>query len=202
MHIILSFFFSAEPHEKQLLQQSTVNAIPRSSKNNHNWIFSIFSYQHPIIRSTIRTLKNKRNVDLARICAHHLYQYSKHKLQPSKDYLIIPIPLSKKRMRERGFNQTHLLAKCLVDQNKSHLKLFDNILIKTKDTQKQALIKNRAKRLTNVVGSFAIKNRETIKNKNIIIIDDVTTTGATLNEARKLLQEANPQSVIALTFAH
>ena len=83
-----------------------------------------------------------------------------------------------------------------------NLKLEKNILIKPKETEHQARIKDRRERLKNLIGSFAVKNGEKIKNKNIILIDDITTTGATLSEARKILKQYGARRIIAFTVAH
>ena len=85
-----------------------------------------------------------------------------------------------------------------------------NILIKNKETEHQAHIKNRKERLKNLIGSFTIKsskqnakeNISIIKGRNIILIDDITTTGATLNEAKKILRQAGARKIIAFTVAH
>ena len=86
------------------------------------------------------------------------------------------------------------------------MKLEKDFLIKPKETEHQARIENRKERLKNIQGSFAVKNTanniNSIKNKNIILIDDITTTGATLAEARKVLKQAGARKVIAFTVAH
>ena len=56
--------------------------------------------------------------------------------------------------------------------------------------------------MKNLIGSFIVKNKEEIKNRNIILIDDITTTGATLNEARKTLKKAGAKKIVAFTVAH
>jgi ComF family protein len=124
--------------------------------------------------------------------------------------ILIPIPLSPERYRERGFNQAELICRELIKIN--HLRhgvdmqLQKNILIKPKETEHQARIKDRQERLKNISGSFAIKsnpqNLALTKNGNIILIDDITTTGATLNEARKTLKQAGARKIIAFTIAH
>ena len=76
------------------------------------------------------------------------------------------------------------------------------LCIKNKETIHQANIKNRNIRLKNLIGSFIVKNKEEIKNRNIILIDDITTTGATLNEARKTLKKAGAKKIVAFTVAH
>jgi ComF family protein len=127
--------------------------------------------------------------------------------------ILIPIPLAPRRQRERGFNQAELICRKLINLDKparnefrsggeKKLKLEKDVLIKPKDTEHQARIENRSARLKNIVGSFSVKNPEKIKNRNIIIIDDVTTTGATLNEARRVLKQAGARKIIAFTVAH
>jgi competence protein ComFC len=116
--------------------------------------------------------------------------------------IFIPIPLSSSRLRERGFNQAELLCREILNQNINLGILIKNVLIKNKDTLHQAKIRDRSKRLRNLTGSFAIKNPEIIKSRNIILIDDVTTTGATLSEARKVLKKSGAKKVIAFTIAH
>ena len=128
--------------------------------------------------------------------------------------VLIPIPLSPKRRRERGFNQAELICRELVKINnlrysvdlnqekKFNLKLESGVLIKPKETEHQARIKDRRQRLKNIIGSFAVKNGELIKNRNIILIDDILTTGATLSEAKKVLKQAGARKIIAFTIAH
>src|SRR3989344_5149607 len=124
-----------------------------------------------------------------------------------RNAILIPIPLSSKRYRERGYNQAELLCENLVKLDENvNFKLEKNILIKQIDTKHQAHILNRSERLKNIVGSFTIlytgKNIGLIKNKNIILIDDITTTGATLTEARKVFKQAGARKIIAFTVAH
>jgi len=117
--------------------------------------------------------------------------------------ILIPIPLSPKRYRERGYNQAELICKELVKLNPGKdFELKNNILIKIKETEHQARIKNRNARLKNLENSYGVKNEGLLKNRNIILIDDITTTGATLNEARKILKKSGAKKIIAFTVAH
>ncbi|MEI6154688.1 MAG: phosphoribosyltransferase family protein, partial [Deltaproteobacteria bacterium] len=119
------------------------------------------------------------------------------------DAILIPIPLAPKRQHERGFNQAEIICNTLIKLDKNiNFKLEKNILIKPKDTKHQAHIEDRNKRLKNIIGSFAIIHPELVVESNIILIDDVTTTGATLNEARKILKNAGAKKIIAFTIAH
>ncbi len=120
-----------------------------------------------------------------------------------RESILIPIPLSPARYRERGFNQAELICRELVSLNpEADLKFYSDVLIKPRDTLHQAHIGNRSTRLKNLIGSFSIIHPEKIKGRNIILIDDVTTTGATLSEARKILKRGGARKVIAFTIAH
>jgi competence protein ComFC len=123
-----------------------------------------------------------------------------------REPILIPIPLSRERFRERSYNQTELICEELIRLDTSprahQLNLEKNILIKKIDTPHQAQIHDRSHRLKNVVGSFTLKNSDMINGKNIILIDDITTTGATLSEARKVLKKAGAKKIIAFTVAH
>jgi predicted amidophosphoribosyltransferase len=144
-----------------------------------------------------------------------------------KNPILIPIPLANKRYRERGYNQAELICKELIQLSKTNplsppidklraplsmntwrgvggevFTLGNNILIKPRETEHQARIENRAERLRNIVGSFAVKNQTSVKHRNVILIDDITTTGATLNEARKILKQNGARKIIAFTVAH
>ncbi len=116
--------------------------------------------------------------------------------------LLIPIPLSKKRRKERGYNQSELLIDEIkkLDTENRFEKRFD-ILVRTKHTSEQKL-KSREDRLHNMESIFKVEDTEMDKNIPIIIIDDVTTTGSTVNAARETLLRAGYLDVKALTLAH
>ena len=114
------------------------------------------------------------------------------------NYLIVPIPLHSKRRRERGFNQAELLAKT-ISENLGLLPT--NALERTKNTKAQAKLKKSECREENVAGCFKIKNPESVRDKNIILVDDVFTSGATMNEAVKILKENGAKRIIALVAA-
>ena len=163
----------------------------------------------PPIKKAVWFLKYKGKKLLASVFAEVVYGRILEELSDLSimenftDIILIPIPLSSDRYRERGFNQAELICKELTKlDNNVNFKLENNILIKIKDTKHQARIENRSERLKNIIDSFVVKNTEKIKNKNIILIDDVTTTGATLSEARKILKRAGARKIIAFTVAH
>ena len=166
-----------------------------------------------MIKKALWLLKYKGKKRLANVFAEAMHGKMLEELselsflQNFTDAVLIPIPLSGRRYRERGYNQAELICRELIKLDKeNNLKLEKNILVKIKETEHQARIKDRNQRLKNLTGSFAIKNAEKnisiIKNRNIILIDDITTTGATLNEARKILKSSGARKIIAFTVAH
>jgi competence protein ComFC len=184
-------------------------SCPSAERESLAWIFPLFDYRHPPIKRAIWMLKYKNKRKLAKIFAEIMYAYILEELsdlilfENFKNPLLIPIPLSKKRFRERGFNQATLICKELIKIDKNqHFVLEEKNLIKNKETKHQAKIENRKERLKNLIGTFEIKKPANLKNRNIILIDDVTTTGATLNEAKKILKQNGAKKIIAFTVAH
>jgi len=113
--------------------------------------------------------------------------------------LIIPIPLHPSRERGRGFNQSEAIAEEI--SKTLGVKLMTGNLIRIKNTKPQPEIKGLEKRQENIAGCFAVKNPELIKGKKIIPIDDVFTSGSTMNEAVKILRKAGAARVIGLVIA-
>ena len=186
-----------------------INSAKDAERESAKWIFPLYDYRHPPIKKALWFLKYNKKKKIASIFAKIMYHIILEELsdlsimENFKNPILIPIPLTKKRQRERGYNQTELIAKKLIelDDNENFI-LKNDILIKNKETIHQANIKNRNIRLKNLIGSFIVKNKEEIKNRNIILIDDITTTGATLNEARKTLKKAGAKKIVAFTVAH
>ena len=116
-----------------------------------------------------------------------------------KNYSVVPIPISSKRLRQRGFNQAQLIAEHVARQCK--WPIANGNLIKIKDNKKQSELKNWEERKSNVENCFSITRPELIKNENIILVDDVFTSGATINEAVKILKRAGARKIIALVIA-
>lgn len=111
---------------------------------------------------------------------------------------IIPVPISKKRMKERGYNQSLLIAKKLSREVKIPLQV--NCLLKTKNIIEQSKL-NKEQRKQNIQNVYELKNGEILNNKRILLIDDIYTTGSTVNECAKILQQARPEKIDVLVLA-
>ena len=112
--------------------------------------------------------------------------------------VIIPIPLSSTRSRERGYNQARLLAKELAKE--FSIPLAENQLRRIRHTDPQSLLDEK-QRWTNIKGAFTIRKLKNLRHKNILLIDDLLTTGATASEAARVLKDAGAGTVGVLTLA-
>ena len=113
--------------------------------------------------------------------------------------LLIPVPLHQRRFNWRGFNQSELLAKGITDT--FQMEINSGIIERSINTTPQADIKEKDKRLINLEGIFKITNKEKISGREVLLIDDVCTTGTTLNECAKVLKANGASKVIALVVA-
>ena len=144
--------------------------------------FFIYKYQD-IIRNLLLNYKFNDASYLANSFAY-LIKNNKKIYSILKNYdIIIPVPLHKKRMNERGYNQTELIAK------KLGIPVETNCLIKAKNIKPQST-KTAKERQIDIKNVFAIQNVEKIKNKKLLLLDDIYTTGSTANECIKTLSKA------------
>ena len=121
-----------------------------------------------------------------------------HGLRLNQFDLIVPVPLSSTRQRERGYNQSQLLAEHI--GLKHALKLSTHNLIRIRHTSFQARISVK-ERWTNIHGAFKINHPLKFKNKSVLVIDDLFTTGATVSEVARVLKESGAKEVGVLTLA-
>ena len=115
--------------------------------------------------------------------------------------VLVPIPLAPKRLRQRGYNQSEALARALGRQWK--VPVLTDLLARTRETPTQTALTPET-RLANVAGAFAMSNdqRSMINDHStLIIVDDVFTTGATLAEAARALEQAGATRIVGITFA-
>ena len=112
--------------------------------------------------------------------------------------LIIPIPLHNEKLKKRGYNQAFMLAKGVGD--KIGVDVAEDVLIKTKQTREQKSL-SKYERKGNLVNSFKIINEEKIKGKNVLIVDDVFTTGQTINLSSEMLLESGASEVYFASLA-
>ena len=180
----------------------------------------IFKYEG-IIRKLILNYKFNEKSFLYKTFVNFLLKNEKFfKILKSYD-TIIPVPVSSKRMNERGYNQSELIANDIVKQidettlehilnctlntqknniQKIKFECITDCLIKNKNIIEQSKL-NKEQRQKNIQGVYILKNKEKLINKKILLIDDIYTTGSTANECCKILQEAKPKKIDVFTIA-
>jgi ComF family protein len=151
-----------------------------------------------IIMDTIHKFKYGRNISVGSALGSFMASFSFPDFDFCEYSLLLPVPLHIKRLRERGFNQSLLLAKEM--GNKYKLPVNFSLLKRCNFTLTQTGL-NKAERETNIKGAFIVTDKKKITGENVILIDDVYTTGSTINECAKVLFEAGTQKVAALTLS-
>jgi len=159
---------------------------------------SIGVFNH-VLRTSIHLLKYYREKKLVKPLGRLLIEFiCKNKLLFQKIDFIIPVPLHKEKIKERGFNQSLLLA--LEIGNYFNIPVKPDCLIKGKITASQVRL-SKTERRFNLKKAFLVKASESLKKKNILLIDDVFTTGSTVSECSKELKNAQVNNIYVLTLA-
>lgn len=191
------------------LCDNCILGIRRAERETSNNIFACYDYRDPLIKRAIWNLKYHHRFNLGRKLGKLIYESFIEEISDMKIYtkgqpiLVIPIPLSPARLRERGYNQAEILAKGLCDcTEKEILELRNDIINKKVDTKPQAKITNRNERLRNVHNVFSIKTPKIVQGRMIIIVDDVTTTGGTISEIIKILKKSGAKKIVGFAVAH
>jgi ComF family protein len=159
------------------------------------------NYENFLVKKLIQNFKyppliKELKKELALIIISHLLLLDK---KPDfSDFILVPIPLSKKKMRWRGYNQAEEIARELANFLK--IPLISDCLVKIKETKDQVELSEKERR-ENVKGVFFVKNKEEIVGRNILLVDDVFTTGATMEEAARVLKEAGAEKIVGIVIA-
>lgn len=127
-----------------------------------------------------------------------LGEFAKTGINITEDMIIMPVPLHRKKIKQRGFNQSALLAKSISPILGIEPDFFT--LTRTRYTESQAGLSIEERR-KNVKGAFEVRGNSNVKGKSIILVDDVATTGNTINECARILKKAKCERVLGLTLA-
>jgi ComF family protein len=158
-----------------------------------------FSYREPVARELIHVYKYEGVREIGPILAQYAVSYLRHfGLTLPQESILVPIPLHPRRERERGFNQATIIAESIG----ATLGLPVLAAIRrVRRTAPQIGLDAPALRRANVARAFSITTPALIVGKRIILVDDVSTSGATLSEAARTLREAGAKTVSALVIA-
>lgn len=156
------------------------------------------NYDGPV-KDIMHQLKYRRWTSLVQIIRPILNNYLKNMALSAEGYIIVPIPLHLERQRERGFNQAELIGSIISET--LEIPMRTDLLTRVKKTKAQAELKNYKDRSSNVAGAFNAESPERLSGKNVILVDDVYTSGATMNDAVRALRAAGAKKIIAFAFA-
>lgn len=152
-----------------------------------------------IIREKIIDYKFNNEAYLYKMFAHIILQNKKICVILKKYDIIIPVPIHKQREKQRGYNQSYLIAK-EIQKNIKDITIINNAIVKTKNIKPQSEL-SKLQREKNVKDAYKVKNVEKIIGKKILILDDIYTTGSTVRECSKKLIEAGCNTIDVLTIA-
>ena len=182
--------------EVNILQKEEIEENIKKEKYFEELMY-IFKYEGQV-RKLILDYKFNEKSYLYKTFVNFLLKNEKIFENIKKYDKIIPVPISKKRNKERGYNQSRLIAEEIA--NKTNLELVNNCLIKTKNIIEQSKL-NKEDRQQNIQGVYSLQNERLITKQKILLVDDIYTTGSTVNECCKILQQANPKTIGVLVLA-
>ncbi len=167
-------------------------------------ILALFSYKDARVKTLIQEIKYNQNKNLttkvAKLLTERSLEFFEENLSWTKQkILLVPIPTGADRQQKRGYNPPFELAKEMAKDQKEIFVAAD-ILKKVRQTKRQAQLP-RHERLTNLQGAFAVTAKASA-SRMAIIVDDISTTGATVSEAKRALSEAGFKTLGAVVMAH
>lgn len=208
MHFIVNWIFPPRKSERitYTLKPEDILSLPKAKQINED-TYALFSYKDPRVTSLIWEIKYHKNTHVLSLVAPLLAdliqeEYAEKALFENwHTCLLVPVPSTKTHIREHGYAHTQFICEALVPFLPSLITYSPHVLAKTVDTPKQHKLRDRSTRLNN------LKNTQIVTtiippHTAIILIDDVATTGATLNESRRALKTAGVKHIFAFTIAH
>lgn len=201
--LICEFCLAEIPVFKKLFCAICKARLPENKKICHRdapyLLGAATDYHDEWVRQLVHNLKFKFLKPAAQPLASLLVAYAKEALPSLEGFVVVPIPLSRARERERGFNQSALIGK--IFSAHFSMEFLTELLVRERHTKAQSEINDFSKRHENVAGCFSVLCPDLVKGKNLIVIDDVTTSGATFFEAAVTLKRAGAKKIICLAAA-
>ena len=160
---------------------------------------SAASYGCPALKSLVHALKFRGIRSAALPLAELLIECAVRMPLDLRDFIVIPVPLSKRRRRGRGFNQSEKIAVPFA----AHFRLpvAAGLLVRARHTSPQSDAASVAERMKNIRDCFAVRDPSSLAGRKVLLVDDVITSGATFFEAARTLHAAGARSIVALAVA-
>jgi ComF family protein len=152
------------------------------------------------LRGLIHLLKYDRATPVASPLGNMLAHAITELVGDNATPVVVPVPLHRRRRRSRGFNQSELIARAAVRQLPRKLEILNGALLRQRDTISQVGL-SREERIENVRDAFRVAQPSRVQGRDILLVDDVMTTGTTLSECARVLKQAGAKRVWAATVA-
>lgn len=200
---IMNIFF---PSKEKYFDIASIPAAPKIL--NVERAYSLIDYHSKKGKELIYYIKKYHDPILIKAIAGKIYEDIIEDLSEQQQFgyfekpIILGVPSTKKRIASRGFDQIEYLSKTIAVLAKGIY--GKNIIQKIKETPKQALIQQKDKRFKNIKNTFDIhpNKRQIVRNQDIIIVDDLITTGATVLEISRILHKYKVRNIIVVSIAH
>ncbi|MGN1301414.1 MAG: ComF family protein [Clostridia bacterium] len=182
------------------LEKYEINCIKDYTNNSQkyfDYLYSALKYENEVREKIIKYKFNENSYlykTFAKIIIKNKKVYGFLKLYD----IIISVPMHKLKKSVRGYNQSELLTKEIAKQMGIHFE--KNVLIKIRNTKVQSTL-TKTQRAENVKNAFLVTDDTKIKDKKIILIDDIYTTGSTVNECSRILKKAGAKEICVVTIA-
>jgi ComF family protein len=214
---MLEALFPSTKSEKELFSLSPEQALeilPRAPETPFTNMRSTFAYKDDRVTRLIWNIKYKKSKRATEIGGYALYskliEITRSDLVKENTRIIIPIPITKRRKNERGYNQCELLADEIARLDTEKRFVIEKELLRRIHHADRQTLKDRTDRLTDAKGIFSVDDIFADKIKNdtnqnkipIIVIDDVITTGSTMKEAIDTLQKSGFERILGISLAH
>ena len=198
----LEILQSHQKYSSQKGEENKFSSSPFAVARDLKDLYFALPYQNLLIKNLIRKFKyqpfvRELAIPLTSLIITHFQLIEK---SPTEffDFILIPVPLEKRKLKWRGFNQAEEIGKELSKFLK--ISLLNNVLAKIKETPSQVELSDE-ERKENIKGVFLVKDEELIKNRKILLIDDIYTTGATMEECARVLKTAGAKEIIGIVVA-
>lgn len=186
-----------------------LNILPSAENLKDKNILALFDYSHPLVKEIVWEIKYKGNPQITQKVGTILFDHIRQEIldlalfENWDKLVLIPIPVSDKRRFKRGWNQAELLAKEIMTHDQEKIfKYLPKQLVKYRHTESQTKTASKNERLKNIVDSMKVLNPSSVAGACVVILDDVTTTGATFAEARRALRAAGARKILCVAVAH
>lgn len=185
------------PKCEKRVERLEKSCVVQIENKKYEKLLYLFQYES-LVRKLILRYKFSNKAYLNHFFANRIAQ-NEQNTRLLKEYdMIIPVPMHKKKMQKRGYNQTELVANEL--EKSLGIPMRKDILSKVVNTTTQSKLGGKA-RQSNIQHAFFIKNDVEVENKKIILLDDIYTTGATSEECSRVLKEAGAKEILVLVLA-